>query len=817
MTIDSSERRNAAARRSAPAAYRRDDPVPYRRVGTLSSSKRDPATSETTYLIKAAGADVLQFGEKEYFLWRLLDGTNSVADIQAQFRRRFGGPLTPEQFESFVEQLVECGAVEAQRAAEPALPKPVSTAAMPKSLDEAEPELPAAQTRRPIALAAFDPSAVLQALDWICGPLRFFRWMLFPALLGILICLVLNAAAIAAELAQLNPAEAAGIGVLALLLAGIVPPLSQAVTASFLGYQTRACRIALRGWVVPRLVFNDSAWGEMESRHVLTVVAAPCLARLVLFEVGVGIWLGAHESGGLLPAFGIAIGVLGLLSFLLSAAPFLPGQGRQWLATVFAQPNPWTAGFGQRLHALILSAFWLQAVVGVVLVIAAATAQWLHPVWFEPSMAQTVQSLALPLLVATPIMTRLWINVLRTTHGTPQPSYPVQAYAGGGTQALDPAGFLPDGGTSRSRMLVDAGAPPRRRQTAERWPSTKPLIFWAGLLAFCLAVGFIPYPYEAGGNFALLPFDKVLVNARVSGELTEVLVSEGDWVEPGQLMGMLSDWDARHALDTARAQLDSAKAALQVLFETPRPEDVELARKQYEAALAKLPYDRAQYERYAKLVTTDAVSRANYEQVLSTFQQDQAAADVARANYDQVRAGPEPSQIEQARALVRQNTATVAYDEDQLERTRIRATSPGKVVTPNPQLLRGMWFNPTVQNGATVFTVEDQHVVQADIYVPETDVGHVRVGGVVRAKPWGYAKETFTGTVISIASDAMTDPAGSTTPVVRVRARIPNPDGKLRPTMDGYAKMTGVYLPTWEAYTQMIIRLVLVQIWSWIP
>src|SRR5688572_29606465 len=115
MTIDASERSTSAGRRDAHAPSRRDVSVSYRRVGTLGSSRRDPATSETTYLIKTSGKDVLQFGEKEYFLWRLLDGTNSTAEIQSKFAGRFGAPLTPEQFDSFVEQLVACGAIEVQK------------------------------------------------------------------------------------------------------------------------------------------------------------------------------------------------------------------------------------------------------------------------------------------------------------------------------------------------------------------------------------------------------------------------------------------------------------------------------------------------------------------------------------------------------------------------------------------------------------------------------------------------------------------------------------------------------------------------------
>jgi len=323
----------------------------------------------------------------------------------------------------------------------------------------------------------------------------------------------------------------------------------------------------------------------------------------------------------------------------------------------------------------------------------------------------------------------------------------------------------------------------------------------------------VPYPYEAGGNFTILPHDSAQLNARIQGELTEVMVNEGDKVVPGQILGILSDWDEQANLDVSKAQLENAKAILQALYETPKPEDVELARKQYELAMSKLPYDKAQFDRASVLVKTDAVSRSNYDQIVSQYQQDQAAADVARANYDDVRTGPTPGQLDAARATLRQSAATVAYNEDQLERTRIRATSYGEVVTANPMLLRGQWF----AQGALVLTVQDLSSVQADVQVPETDIGHVLIGGITRLRPWGYAEKTFLGHAVGIAGDAQPDPGGSGTNIIRVRTEIPNPDGELHPTMSGYAKITGYYMPTWKAFLQIVIRFFLVEIWSFIP
>ena len=67
-------------------------------------------------------------------------------------------------------------------------------------------------------------------------------------------------------------------------------------------------------------------------------------------------------------------------------------------------------------------------------------------------------------------------------------------------------------------------------------------------------------------------------------------------------------------------------------------------------------------------------------------------------------------------------------------------------------------------------------------------------------------------------SDYSTEtPANSTTNIIRVRTEVPNPADLLHPNMTGYAKMTGAYMPTWNAYTQMFERFFLVQFWYWIP
>jgi putative peptide zinc metalloprotease protein len=618
----------------------------------------------------------------------------------------------------------------------------------------------------------------------------------------------------------------------ALLLVSVVPVLAQAVMASFFGYPSPACGLQLRFGCLPRLCFLDAEWGDLSAARALYLTAAPLIALLALFAAGIATWLATQQTGGWLPGVSLIIAFTALCGILASAMPFAPTTGRKWLTTLFGISDLWRVGGSYRAHLLALSGLWGLGCLGLVLFClnTAAHADAFESTWLGmgTSIAGTsgtsIDKVVLPLLTIVPLASWIWLRGMVKSSGTSRvvfapydrlPSGPGSpALPPGEVVAFDRQGQRQSGQRqSGQRQSGQSLVPGRRQAQAEPWQSTKTVVVLATILALLGAIGLVPYPYEAGGNFTILPHDSSKLNARIGGELTEVLINEGDWVKPGQIVGILSDWDQQANLAVSKAQLENAKASLQALYETPKPEDLELARTQYELAVSKLPYDKAQYERAAVLVKTDAVSRSNYDQIVSQYQQDQAAAEVARANYEDVRTGPTPGQLDAARALVRQYAATVAYNEDQLERTRIRATAYGSIVTPNPMLLRGQWFT----QGQLVFTAQDLRTVQADVQVPETDIGHVQLAGNVRLRPWGYPEITFPGTAMAIAGDAQPDPGGSGTNIIRVRADIPNPDGALHPTMTGYAKLTGLFMPTWQAFMQMIIRFFMITIWSFIP
>jgi multidrug resistance efflux pump len=152
----------------------------------------------------------------------------------------------------------------------------------------------------------------------------------------------------------------------------------------------------------------------------------------------------------------------------------------------------------------------------------------------------------------------------------------------------------------------------------------------------------------------------------------------------------------------------------------------------------------------------------------------------------------------------------LAYFEDQLERTRMKAPAAGRVITPNVELSGGKWL----ETGDEFLQLDDTRVVQAQIDMPETDISLIRPGDHVRVKAWGYTDREIPGTVTEVSPAAETRDYGQ---VVRVKASIPNTDAILRPGMSGYAKVEGSEMRVGEVYLRFLTRFFTVEVWSWIP
>ncbi len=796
-----SEVRNRFVEQSAPIPFRAAEGL---HITTTSKGK----SGAQTHYIRSRSGEIVELGEEEYFIFALLDGNPTFGDVQREFKTRFVGDLSRRHFQELMNELLSAGIVEQVPAERPA--KVEGTQPSPPAREPKDSSAPPPVRDEPIADAP-DPDRaatrhsglsllpIFMVLARLGSPARYFVWSLVLAVPVAGFMFFAEQARIAAALGSLDWAASSvrfdALGTMVAVL--LVPAVAKGTAAAFHGAPRETFHFGLSTWFLPRIPADGGCVDGLPRSGRVWSYAAALLARLSLFAAGTLLWVSYHGESRVATAC-LMISMLGLCSFLLTAFPLWPADGRRWLMAYFDEPS--VDHTDNRTFLIFAVVIWTVAVAGLAL-------PWVDT-GHDVSSARVIGAC---LTGAAFVGALGWLKVVASVTGPLRGTLRPSAFARRGPGV--PSAFAPSG--SYGRDLVGGGVGPslsdRLAAGANAWAPLRGAIMFAVIFTLVISIIFLPYPYESGGSFTVLPFDRYALLARVSGEVTEVLVREGDWVQEGQVVATLSDWTEAHELAVQEAQLDQAQANLQNLLISPKPEEVQVAQRQYEQALSRIPFSKSEYERDLALVKTNDVSFKTFEQALSTYQQDQAAVAVTKANYDYVRVGPTQAQIAAARALVQLATDQVSFWQDQLGRTRIRATASGQVVTPDPQLMMGHFL----QEGSVFVNLEDHRVAHVEVQVPETDIRDIHLGSLVRAKAWGYEHTTWLGKTVLIAPDAQ--PNQTLGNIVRVVAEIPNPDGLLRPDMSGDAKVETVDMPVWVSYTRAIMRFLLIEVWYWIP
>jgi multidrug resistance efflux pump len=374
-----------------------------------------------------------------------------------------------------------------------------------------------------------------------------------------------------------------------------------------------------------------------------------------------------------------------------------------------------------------------------------------------------------------------------------------------------------------------------RRAGARRWLAR------GGIVLAILLVGLIPYPYETGGPFTLLPTSKMEIHTEIEGQIDSVSVREGQWVTAGQVLAVLSKREYEARLKATRAEMVAAEADLRLLRAGPKPEEVnkaeeEVARGEQETgeteqevrqAEVRLGFSQARASRYAQLYRDEVISRQAYEDAIrerdmATQELEVAkrrrsvslgSLEVTRAHRDLVKSGARQEQIERTEAELLRLQAVADDFAARLRLTEIRSPVAGRIVTPRVEQKAGQYL----EIGDLFAVVEDAGILQAEVEVPEEDAADVREGARVRVVGWAHPSTTFLGHVVLVAPIATERTDARDWRAVRVLTALPNRDGLLKTDFSGYAKIKTPWRPLWKVLLWPAVRWFMVQVWFWLP
>jgi HlyD family secretion protein len=276
---------------------------------------------------------------------------------------------------------------------------------------------------------------------------------------------------------------------------------------------------------------------------------------------------------------------------------------------------------------------------------------------------------------------------------------------------------------------------------------------------------------------------EIAISFRVPGTLRNRPVDEGSPVKAGEVLAALDEREATARLRQAEAAEQVAQARLKDLEQGYRPQEIAEAKALVEQARANLANLQDEAQRSEALFQGGAISRQRRDK-------DKTAADVAQEQYraaaerlKMLQSGFREENVNAARAQRAEAQAAVEAARVALE--DLRVMSPVNAVVTRTHAEVG----ETVGAGRPVVTVTDISRPWVRVYIPENQIGKVRLGAPAKIKVDTFPDREFAGRVSYVSSQAEFTPKNVQTQEERVKlvfavnVTVDNREGVLKPGM----------------------------------
>ena len=300
------------------------------------------------------------------------------------------------------------------------------------------------------------------------------------------------------------------------------------------------------------------------------------------------------------------------------------------------------------------------------------------------------------------------------------------------------------------------------------------------------------------------PRNYINIGAEYQGQLTDILVKEGDHVHKGQLLARIDEAQSMADVNAQKAALSSAEADSAASEATLKAGEDNIAALDATVVRTKADMERYRrdFERGKQLFKDGLIPRSDFEQRQAAFETQQASVGEAESRVVQAR-----TQMAQYRAQLASTQKKIAQTQAGLQRVddilkKHNAVAPIDGLVTYLPVRVGETVVPGVQNSAasTIMTIADMSIVTSEVKVDETDIVNVKVGQPAEITVDAIPNRTFTGHVIEIGNTAIlrsTGLAASTSTTSSQEAKdfkvvvaMDNPPDEIRPGLSSTSKIT---------------------------
>lgn len=275
----------------------------------------------------------------------------------------------------------------------------------------------------------------------------------------------------------------------------------------------------------------------------------------------------------------------------------------------------------------------------------------------------------------------------------------------------------------------------------------------------------------------------VTTSFKVPGRLKKRYFDEGASVRAGELLAELEDDELHDETRLRMAEKQVALAMLADLEAGSRKEEIAAA----EATLARLRAEavRAGQDaaRAEALFVKEVIPRRELDAARAAKLATAAAVREGEEHLGLVRAGARPDAIDAARGRAAAASSALSLAETRLSQATLVSPLAGMVLAKHAEP------GELLAAGSPVLTVARLDEVWVRGYIPETELGRIKLGQQATVTCDTWKGRTYQGKVTFIASEAEFTPRNVQTEaervklVYRIKVTIPNPRQELKPGM----------------------------------
>ena len=267
-----------------------------------------------------------------------------------------------------------------------------------------------------------------------------------------------------------------------------------------------------------------------------------------------------------------------------------------------------------------------------------------------------------------------------------------------------------------------------------------------------ITTGTITSTVRAPGK--IRPETKVEISASLPGQVVDLPVREGQWVERGQLLLQLDKAEYVAQVEQRKAMLGNAKASLS------------LAQASHEQA-------KSVYERKKTLSEKNLASPEELES--------------AKTQYD-----VQEAQVEAARQAVAEAVAALNITQDNLRKTTFLAPQAGVVSELNVEKGEIVVVGTMNMPGTVIMTVADLAHMQVECDVDETDVVSIKTDQRAKVFVDAFPDTVLEATVVEIGSSGKKSITGAEASATDFKVKLSLDPGSigLKPDMTADAEIT---------------------------